>query len=128
VFSEVDRLMEQVCEEAYKLFADRGHEHGCDLADWLAAERLVFGPDTEIVESEADYRVHMPLAGVEPADIGVTATPRELIVKTTAALRRVHLPADIALEHLTASFSNGLLTIIAPKDSGSAAIEVPIAA
>ena len=128
VFSEVDRLMEQVCQEAYELFAGRGYVDGSDLADWLAAERQVFSPDTEIVETEADYEVRVALTGVEPADIGVTATPRELIVKTTAVLRRVHLPADITLERLTASFSNGLLTIIAPKDSGTAAIEVPIAA
>jgi HSP20 family molecular chaperone IbpA len=128
VFAEVDRLMEQVSKEAYELFARRGYEDGCDLDDWLAAERLVFSPDTEIVETGADYQVRMPLAGVEPADISVTATPRELIVKAIAVLRRVQLPADIALERLRATFSDGLLTIIAPKVSGTAVIEVPVAA
>jgi HSP20 family molecular chaperone IbpA len=128
VFAEVERLVEQIRKEAYELFAARGYGDGHDLDDWLAAERLVFSPDTEIVETEADYEVRMALAGVEPADIGVTATSRELIVKTTAVLRRVHLPADIALERLTASFSSGLLTIIAPKASGTATIEVPVAA
>jgi HSP20 family molecular chaperone IbpA len=128
VFEEVDRLTEQVCKEAYELFAARGYEDGCDLDDWLAAERLVFSPDTEIVETGADCQVRMPLAGVKPADISVTATQRELIVKTMTVLRRVHLPADIVLERLTATFRNGLLTIIAPKVSRTAAIEVPVAA
>jgi HSP20 family molecular chaperone IbpA len=128
VFSEVDRLMERVREEAYELFAGRGYGDGCDLDDWLAAERLVFSPDTEIVESEVGYEVRVPLVGVEPTDISVTATPRELIVKTTAVLRRFHLPDNIVLERLTATYRNGLLTVAAPRVAETAAIEVPVAA
>ena len=30
-----------VREQAYKLYERRGYAHGCDVADWLEAERLV---------------------------------------------------------------------------------------
>ena len=128
VFAEVERLVEQIRKEAYELFAARGYGDGHDLDDWLAAERLVFSPDTEIVETEADYVIRMQLAGVKPADISVTATPRDLIVKTMKVLRRVHLPAGIVLEPLSATFSSGQLTVVAPKVTGTAATEVPVAA
>ena len=33
--------IEEVQSEAYRLFLDRGGEHGHDVEDWLAAEALV---------------------------------------------------------------------------------------
>ncbi len=33
--------IEEVQAEAYRLFIDRGGEHGHDVEDWLAAEALV---------------------------------------------------------------------------------------
>ena len=36
-----DLSIEEVQAEAYRLFLDRGGEHGHDLEDWLAAEALV---------------------------------------------------------------------------------------
>ena len=33
--------IEEVQAEAYRLFVDRGGEHGHDVEDWLAAEALV---------------------------------------------------------------------------------------
>ena len=36
-----DLSIEEVQAEAYRLFLDRGGEHGHDVEDWLAAEALV---------------------------------------------------------------------------------------
>ena len=36
-----DLSIEEVQAEAYRLFLDRGAEHGHDVEDWLAAEALV---------------------------------------------------------------------------------------
>jgi hypothetical protein len=33
--------IEEIQAEAYRLFLDRGGEHGHDVEDWLAAEALV---------------------------------------------------------------------------------------
>jgi hypothetical protein len=36
-----EKLYDQVAYKAYELYEQRGEEHGHDLDDWLAAERLV---------------------------------------------------------------------------------------
>ena len=33
--------MEDIADRAYQLFLERGSEHGHDLEDWLAAERII---------------------------------------------------------------------------------------
>jgi Protein of unknown function (DUF2934) len=38
---EGDLQIDEVRGEAYRLFLDRGGEHGHDIEDWLAAEELV---------------------------------------------------------------------------------------
>lgn len=128
VFDEVERMMEQVRTKAYELFAERGFAEGRDLDDWLAAERLVFSPDTEIIENEADYEIRLPLKGIEPSDLNVTAIPGELIVKAATVLRRVQLPVDVAIERTSATFTKGWLTIVAPKSSIAPGTEVLVAA
>lgn len=56
VIDAVERMMEQVRTKACALFAERGFAEGRDLDDWFAAERLIFSPDTEIVETDANRR------------------------------------------------------------------------
>ncbi len=36
--SEIEGIIR---EQAYKLYEQRGYSHGCDMDDWLAAERIV---------------------------------------------------------------------------------------
>lgn len=36
-------LHARIAEQAYRLFIERGREHGHDLDDWLLAERLITG-------------------------------------------------------------------------------------
>lgn len=151
VFSEVERLMERVRSVAFELFVGRGSGDGRALDDWLAAEQLIFSPDTEVIETDEDFEIRVPLEGFEPADVSVTATPRELIVKAAAVegadestseavngrryglgssdvYRRVVLPSDIALERVSATVRKGQLRVIAPKVERSTAFEVPVAA
>jgi HSP20 family protein len=76
------------------------------------------------------------LAGFEPTEIEVTATPREILIKgrhenersaadeskvrwselrSRNAFRRVGLPTSVDVEKISASIENGLLKIVAPK-------------
>jgi HSP20 family molecular chaperone IbpA len=152
VFAEIEQLMEQVRKEAFGLFAGRGYGDGRALDDWLAAEKLIFGPDTETIERDDEYEIRVPMEGFEPADICVTATPREVIVKAAVTVenaetaspemadvrrsmiasagvyRRIELPGDIAVESISATLQQGLLKIVAPKAGRSSAVEVPVAA
>lgn len=144
VFADLDRRLEQIRKEAFELFAGRGYEEGHALEDWLAAERRVFGADTAIVESDGNYEFRVPVEGFKPAEISVTATPRELIVTATAGLgapdspapglvetavfRRVVLPGEIAVEEVSASLKQGVLTVVAPKSTESGTNAVAVAA
>lgn len=139
IFEEFDGLAEQIRVRAYNLFRGRGFEPGHDLDDWLTAEHEICWPAAEFTEEEDEFEVKVALAGFEPQDISVTATPRELMIKASHAdkrkksdendgakvhwsefrsndvYRRIELPADINVDAVKADFKHGMLDIEAPK-------------
>ena len=38
---DTDRLEGTIATRAYALYEERGYRHGCDLQDWLDAEREI---------------------------------------------------------------------------------------
>jgi HSP20 family molecular chaperone IbpA len=136
LFEELDRLADRIRVQAYNLFSRRGGDQGHALDDWINAEREFCWPSAELAELDGKYDVKVALAGFEPSEIAVTATPRELIVKASHehrrpsqgkeakvrwsefrsndVYRRVPLPAAVDVEKVTATFKNGLLEIVAP--------------
>lgn len=149
VFAEIEQVMERIRQRAFDLFARRGLETGHDLDDWLIAEREVCWPAAEFAEKDSNYVLTVALPGFEPADIAVTATPRELIVKAARstetrekqpaasrlawseltrdeAYRRIELPGDIIVEKASATLKNGLLEITAPKAKAVKAVDIKV--
>jgi HSP20 family protein len=151
IFEEVERMMQKIRERAFAIFAGRGFKEGQELNDWLAAERELCWPASELVEHDQDYALSVAMAGFQPNDITVTATPRELIVHAKAeaasgdksksdgeqvcwsefrsndVYRRVELPAEVDVDKVSAKYENGLLKVLAPKCKQPAKV-VPIAA
>jgi HSP20 family molecular chaperone IbpA len=147
VFKEMEEMLQRIRDRAFAAFAERGFKLGHALEDWLNAERELCWPEAKLAEDEQQYGLSVALAGYDPKDITVTATPRELIIsaKTEAmhkgrskdknicwsefrdndVYRRVELPADIQVNEVTASMSNGLLQIVAPKIQ-RASVVIPI--
>ena len=142
IFGEFDRLADRIRVQAYNLFARRGSSGGHALDDWLTAERDLCWPAAELTERDNEYRLSVALAGFEPGEIDVTATPREILIKcekntqhraddepsqvrwsefrTNTVFRRVELPSAVDVEKTSANLDNGLLTIVAPKsETGS---------
>lgn len=139
IFAEFDDLAERIRVRAYNLFRGRGFEPGRELDDWLTAEHEICWPAAELTEEDDEFEVKVALAGFEPQDISVTATPRELMIKASHAdkrkktedtddaklrwsefrsndvYRRIELPADINVEAVKADFKHGMLEIEAPK-------------
>ena len=131
VFAEVDQLLQAVQRRAYELFEERGYAAGCDLDDWLAAERELCGPDLEVTEDETGFRLEVPVGGFERGDLDVTATPYELVVRASrhggeprAMLRRVQLATPVEVEAVTATLKDGRLILTAPKAPEAAPVEV----
>jgi HSP20 family protein len=152
VFEDVERMLQRIRGRAFEMFQERGLGAGRALDDWLAAEREICWPATEFVERDADYTLAMALAGFEPADIAVTATPRELIVHARATFtrgeegkpkearvrwsefrsndvyRRIELPGEITVDKVVATLKNGLLHVVAPKAQQMQPVAVAAAA
>jgi HSP20 family protein len=151
VFAEFDRLADRIRLEAYNLFARRGAGDGRALDDWLAAERAICWPAAKLIERDGAFVLEVALAGFEPAEIEVTATPKEIIVKAAhehtkksdgegdaklrwsefrsdSVLRRVELPLAVDVGKIAAGFKNGLLTITAPQapKAQAAATNIPV--
>lgn len=137
IFDEIVQLQDRIREHAFKIFQNRG-QHGDDLGHWLEAEKEICGSVSELIEEEHRYLLKMALAGFEPEDIKITATPREIIVKATAqssegdkesesssvrwsdfqstdVYRHLELPIEVDVDQIAAKFERGLLTIEAPK-------------
>lgn len=139
IFDELASLAERIRERAYELFRERGADDGRDVDDWLAAEREICWPAAELEEDDDEFELKVALAGFEPHDISVVASPRELIVKAEHAsdrkdekgedessvhwtefrsesvYRRVALPSAIDVNRVEAKFKHGMLEVEAPK-------------
>ncbi len=136
IFKETEELIRQIRERAFNLSIARGRRWASALQDWLAAEREFCWPAAELVERDKDFVLSIALPGFEPANIAVTATPRELIVhakldtaaqskkdeqivwsdfRTNDVYRRIELAQDIDVDNVSASLKNGLLRIVATK-------------
>jgi len=145
VFGEVDQLMDRIRERAYSLFRERGGDGGRELDDWLRAEGEFCWPAAELEEEDDEFELKVALAGFEPKDVEVTASPRELIVKASHedeskspaeegeeesdvhwsqfrsnhVYRRIELPAPIDVGKVKAKLKNGLLEVDAAKAAAS---------
>jgi HSP20 family protein len=149
IFAKCDKIADRIRVAAYKLFSHRGERDGNALDDWLEAEREFCWPAAALSEHDDDYSLKIALAGFEPKEITITATPREIVVQATHeetvggddggdenlrwsefrsndVLRRVELPGEANVDAITASLKNGLLEIIAPKASEDREVELSV--
>ena len=147
VFEEIEKRTQQVQCRAFELFERRGCEFGHEVEDWLKAERELFDwPTAEMIEKDKDYEFQMALAGFDAKDVGVTASPSEIIVHaqnesakkseessvvwtefgSNDVYRRFRVPQPIDAEKTKATLDKGVLRITAVK--AAPAMEKPIAA
>jgi HSP20 family molecular chaperone IbpA len=137
IFAEFEKVADRIRTEAFNLFNHRGAGDGHALDDWLTAEREFCWPAAELTEANGSYAIKVALAGFEPGEIEVTATPREVMIKAAQerqnegpdedtrlqwtelhhsdVYRRIELPDAIDVDRITASLKNGMLAIMAPK-------------
>ena len=136
IFDELEKFADRVRVRAYNLFRGRGFDEGYDLDDWLTAEREIGWPAAQLVEEDDEFEVTIALAGFDPDEIVITATPDELIVKaaheetktddkdarvhfsefqSNVVYRNITLPSPIVVDKVEATLKRGMLEIEAPK-------------
>jgi HSP20 family protein len=134
---DIDRLQREVEE----LFSDLWR------APRLTAARTGFRPavDAYYCDDPPRITVVVELAGVEPDQVHIEAAPRALVVHgerrrpridgRVQALeldygpfeRRIHIAEDVDVDAATATYRNGLLTIVLPlTEKPQGAVSIPI--
>ena len=133
IFAELEAVTDRIRKRAFELFCEHG-DGGRAVDDWLAAEREVCWPAAELEEEDDEFELKVALAGFEPDEVSVTASPDELIVKARHeskrkdddgirftefrredVYRRVALPSEIDVDKVEASLKRGILKVEAPK-------------
>jgi len=132
-----DRLEEQIRERAYRIFLDRGQEHGDSVADWLSAQMDMVTPiELEVKEQKQNIIVEANLKGFSAEDIEIEVVGNTLKVfgshtrennkkKSDATASSVEslyfydtvaLPDAVDLEETHAKlFKNGKLKVTLPR-------------
>jgi HSP20 family protein len=131
-----DRLIEKIGQGVYNLLATRGVLDGAPLSGESTAGQPARGLHAEVLETEAEFTVHVTIPGFEPGDIDVTAKPRELVIQAQqgaggkaapesqrrdGGFRRIPLRGEVDVEKVTSTLKNGILTIVAPKSRAAGA-------
>lgn len=123
VRNEMDRLFDRMWREPWKLpaFADQ--------------QTFGWSPFVDVADSEHEITVRAELPGVDPANINVSIDDNFLTISGEKSLskeesdkeyffserifgsfaRRIELPVKVDAEKLTANYSDGVLSIRAPK-------------
>lgn len=141
VFSEIEKLIDDIRRRAFAFSEERGFGVGHSLDDWLRAEKELCWPAAELVEADKEYVCELALPGYEPSQIEVTATPREIIVHARAkaaakgsaeaktsrtvtlwsafgsdeVYRRIEFGGDVDVARIVAALKDGVLKVTAPK-------------
>lgn len=130
-----DQVHRSIAERAYDLFLRRGGSGGDEWTDWFAAEReMVRRPAVDVLEKDGKFTVSASLAGVEPQEVEVDISPRDVVIKAQTQhwhddrdvhvyqcefkpgqiFRQVHLPQAVDASKAQADLRNGVLSVTAP--------------
>ena len=134
-WDQIQQMEERILRRAHDIFLNNGSEVGKDLQNWLAAEKeLVWKPAIQLKEKSDSFELEVDVAGVEPKDLKIEATPDDILIKGSTErtekkqegevrvsefqsgtlFRSVHFPKQVDPGKVKAGLKNGLLTITAP--------------
>jgi HSP20 family protein len=149
LLDEFEAMHKRITERAFEIFRDRGARVGAALDDWLTAERqTVWKPAIEVYERDRQIFIEAAVAGVEPRQLDIQATPTSLLIKADLThthtpdkgtvhvcefqsghlFRLVPLPAEIDPNAVKAEYRNGLLRVSAAIAAEQRAKKVEIRA
>jgi HSP20 family molecular chaperone IbpA len=124
--ADVEQMYERIAARAYEYFIERGCVNGYDIDDWIRAEReLLLKPQARLRRQDSDFVIDVDLADINPAEVQIRVTPRQMLVISLALERRqifqiVRFSETIDSAGVRAGFSDGKLQVIAPIAADSA--------
>ena len=81
VLAEIEGVQRHVARRAQELFRARAGAIGSALEDWMKAEReTIWRPALEVVRTKDAFVIEAAVAGVDPKQFDVQATPTELVL------------------------------------------------
>src|SRR5579863_790742 len=114
-------LRDRIQRRAFELYCRRA-TLGADKADWLQAEReTILSPLAGIEDNGKEIRIIAAVPDVDAGHLTVDVLPGSIVVEGEASTNPVErysvfpLHDPIKPAAVTAEFSNGDLTIVAPK-------------
>jgi HSP20 family molecular chaperone IbpA len=115
------RLRDRIQKRAFELYCHRA-TIGAEKADWLQAEReTVLSPLAGIEDNGSEIRIIAAVPDVDARHLTVDVLPGSIVVEGEASTQPVErysvfpLHDPIKPTAVRAEFSNGDLTIVAPK-------------
>ncbi|MEO8898340.1 MAG: Hsp20/alpha crystallin family protein [Candidatus Dormibacter sp.] len=131
------------------LFSTQGHAEqllGDAFGRTLMRERLVHALPLDIRQTEDAYYIEASVPGFKPEDVEITFDESVLTIRAispqedetklgsyvqrerplNSVQRHVHLPAQIRVEEITASFEYGILTIMVPREKKAQPTRIPV--
>ena len=119
---EMQSFAERIRARAYERFLARGAGEGCDLEDWLEAEREL-APETQLSEKDREFQARIDVTGLEAKGIEVIATQKAILLESpreARLLQRIEFPMTIDPDRVTARLDRGVLQVICPKGAQGA--------
>jgi HSP20 family protein len=103
-------------------------------------------PAMDVAETESELVVNVEIPGMDPEDIDVSLSEGTLLIKGEKKpeeeekeadyhliersygtfIRSIPLPAEVQSEKISASYKNGILTIVLPKSEGAQKREIKV--
>jgi HSP20 family molecular chaperone IbpA len=97
ISAETEAIQDRIRQRAFELSQTRPSDAHA-LYDWAMAEAEVISvPPAELVEKDGKFELRFAVAGVNPEDVRVTATPDQILIKSE--YNHEH-DADIGTVHL----------------------------
>ena len=143
MLQEIEDDLSRISKRSYEIFAGNGFAEGCDVENWLRAERELFDiPSTELAENDAEFRATVAVQGFTSKQLTVAVTadsltirgniggskecgsgelPAKSVSSQKETFRYFHLDPPVDPDRVTASFDDGVLTVVLPKAAAAKA-------
>jgi HSP20 family protein len=149
LFESMNSLFADIRERAYEMFQQRGALHGGHLDDWFRAERdLVWAPESELVETDKEFRIKVAVPTMQAQEIQISALPDSIVIQGETSrkeearegkvhfsefherklFRRFGLPEGIDVEQVKATLDKGVLQVVAAKTPATKEKKIAVAA